>query len=82
MLEKTGTPTKILEVAESTKKFGEMWEKIEKCNNLTRCTSCKHLLSKTSDGMGTFKHKKMAILFKGEADVLCPICGTINRIKP
>lgn len=82
MIEKIGTPTKILEVAENSKKFGEMWEKIEKENNLIRCSGCKHLLSKTSDGMGTFKHKKMAILFKGEADVLCPICNTINTIKP
>lgn len=82
MINKVGTSEKILEVAKSSMEFAEMWGKIEKTNDLQKCTNCKHLISKQSDNVRTIKHKKLAVLITGGSiKILCPVCGTVNSIK-
>ena len=79
---KYGEPNKIVEIAKTAEQFASMWGTIEKKNDLVKCTTCGHLLSKRGeDGSLTLKHKKVSAIIKGEFDVVCPVCTSVNRIK-
>ncbi len=83
MLSKIGTSEKILELAKNSAEFANLWDKIEKENNLVKCSNCKHLLSKKGvDNSLTLKHKKMLVVVKDAkgVELICPICNTVNRL--
>ncbi len=65
MLNKVGTPEKILNLAKNSEEFAKLWEDIEKKNDLVKCTNCKHLLSKRNENAFTIKHKKLAAVVNG-----------------
>jgi phage FluMu protein Com len=82
MIEKTGSPHKIAEIASNNKDFDIMWDKIEKKNDLCKCSHCKHLLSKKIEGAATLKHRGLKTIIKsGEIEIICPSCNTLNCIK-
>ena len=80
-INKLGTPMKVLQIAKSAQEFSDMWNQIEKKNELINCISCNHLISKRLNNTITIKHRKVAAVIKnGEISIVCPHCSAVNNI--
>ena len=81
MIDKTGTPSKIVEKTDDS--LDEIRERVAKKNDLIRCSNikCGHLLGKKDNATIDIQHKKLVIIAEQVEKLVikCPVCGTITK---
>lgn len=80
-IRKVGTPVKIDHIAKDAQAYQQLWESIEKKNQVVRCKTCGKLISKFDDASGqyTIKHHSLSAIVTG-GKVTCPQCKTVNEL--
>jgi 4-hydroxy-3-methylbut-2-en-1-yl diphosphate synthase IspG/GcpE len=80
MIDKVGSPTKIVEVTDESLK--QIRKKIAAKNNLIRCPQCGRLLCKIENSKLDIQHKKLVCVVETKDAVFqCPVCGVISGVK-